>query len=143
MALQADLKNSDPGSDIYISRSDQVIGTINDIHVLALNIYPVFRPQYLLLNIDSCRSQNDPLDMQDVEASWAFLRSVQSPHSIMYNCTKEAGCSRYHKHTQIIRKPEVAESNSTGFRFFPDVKNREIRVPYMYFIDYFDYAGPG
>jgi ATP adenylyltransferase/5',5'''-P-1,P-4-tetraphosphate phosphorylase II len=143
LPTQVEPEKFGPGSDIYKSHPDQVIGTINDTHVLALNIYPVFRPQYLLLNIDSYRSQNEPLDLQDVEASWTFLRSVQSPHYVMYNCTKEAGCSRYHKHTQIVRKPEVAESDPTGFRFFPDVKNREIRVPYVYFIHHFDCAGQG
>ena len=132
-----------PGSDIYKSHPDQVIGTINNTHVLALNIYPVFRPQYLLLNLDSYRSQDDHLDLQDIEAAWSFLCSVQSPHYVMYNCTKEAGCSRYHKHMQIVPKPEVAESKPTGFRLFPDVKDREVQVPYEYFLRYFDCVGQG
>lgn len=130
-----------PGSDIYKSHPDQVIGTINNTHVLALNIYPVFRPQYLLLNLDSYRSQNDPLDLEDIEASWSVLHSVQSPHYVMYNCTKEAGCSRNHKHLQIVKKPEVAVSDPTGFLFFPDVTDQEIRVPYVYFLHRFDDIG--
>ena len=38
-----------PGSDIRKSHPNQVLGTVNDTHILALNIFPVFGPQYLLL----------------------------------------------------------------------------------------------
>lgn len=133
-----------PGSDIYKSHPNQVIGTINDTHVLVLNIYPVFRPQYLLLTLNSYRSQNEPLDLQDIEATWAFLQSVQSPHFALYNCSQEASCSRNHKHLQIFKKPETAGRNDThNFQFFPDVKDQEIQVPYVYFIYYFDSLGYG
>jgi len=132
-----------PGSDIYKSHPNQVIGTINDTHVLALNIYPVFRPQYLLLTLNSYRSQNEPLDLQDIEATWAFLQSAQSPHCALYNCTQEASCSRNHKHLQFLKKPMTAGRNKTCFQFFPDVKDQEIQVPYMYFIYYFDSLGHG
>ena len=132
-----------PGSDIYKSHPDQIIGTMNNTHVLALNIYPVFRPQYLLLSLDSYRSQDDHLDLQDIEAAWSFLCSVQSPHYVMYNCTKEAGCSRYHKHMQIVPKPEVADSSPAGFRLFPDLQDREVHVPYVYFLRYFNCVGQG
>ncbi|KAJ5179772.1 phosphorylase [Penicillium capsulatum] len=131
-----------PGSDIYKSHPDQVIGTINDTHVLALNIYPVFRPQYILLSLDSYQSQNDPLDLQDIQASWEALHRLPSPHYIMYNCTRDAGCSRHHKHTQIMPKPEGADSQSTGFGLFPD-KSQDIQVPYVYFVHHFNSTGNG
>lgn len=132
-----------PGSDIYESHPDQIIATINDTHVLALNIYPVFRPQYILLSLDSYRSQNDPLDLQDIEASWEVLQRLDSPYYAMYNCTPDAGCSRHHKHTQIMPKPECADSQSTGFCLFPDNKSQEIQVPYVYFVHHFNAAGQG
>lgn len=55
----------------------------------------------------------------------------------MYNCGEDAGCSRNHKHMQIVQKPE-ALSPGTGFRFFPDVSdhNSTINVPYVYFLEY-------
>lgn len=127
-----------PGSDIYKSHPDQVIGMINNTHVLALNIYPVFRPQYLLLAANSYRRQDEPMDLEDIEASWSFLRTVRLPHYVMYNCTKEAGCSRYHKHTQILRKPEKSGPYATDFEFFPDVQGKEIQVPYVYFLHRFE-----
>jgi ATP adenylyltransferase len=124
-----------PGSDINKDHPDQVIDIINNTHILALNAYPVFRPQYLLLALDSYRSQDEPMDLQDFEASWMFLHSTPDPHFVMYNCTKEAGCSRYHKHMQILKKPELASiDNSNAFRFFPDEKSSEHAVPYVYFL---------
>jgi ATP adenylyltransferase/5',5'''-P-1,P-4-tetraphosphate phosphorylase II len=127
-----------PGSDIYKSHPEQVIGTINNTHVLALNIYPVFEPQYLLLTLDSYRDQDEDLDLQDVEAAWAFLNSSPSPHYVMYNCTKDAGCSRHHKHIQILRRPGVADSNNNSFCFFPDAaEDANIKIPYKYFIHSF------
>ena len=141
--LQTEPERFGPGSDIYKSHPDQVIGTVNDTHVVALNIYPVFRPQYLLLNLDSYRSQNDPLDLQDFEASWDLLCSVRSPHYVMYNCTKEAGCSRYHKHMQMVPMPQLTKPGSTEFHFFPDIKDRQVRVPYVYFLRHFDSTSCG
>lgn len=132
-----------PGSDIFKSHPDQVIATVNNTHTLALNIFPVFRPQFLLLSLDSFRSQNEPMGLEDIDASWKFLHSTTLPHFVMYNCTKEAGCSRYHKHMQILRKPEVANSHDTGFRFFPDLKDSKISVPYVYFLHYFSVTALG
>lgn len=133
-----------PGSDIYKDHPDQVIDSINETHVLALNAYPVFRPQYLLLALDSYRSQNEPMDLQDFEASWTFLHSTSTSHFVMYNCTKEAGCSRYHKHMQILKRPELADIDGTGtFRFFPDAKNSEHQVSYVYFLRQLDHVRTG
>jgi ATP adenylyltransferase len=129
-----------PGSDINLSHPHQVIGTINSTHILALNIYPVFRPQYLLLTFDSYRLQTEALDLQDVEASWAFLSAKGGEdYYVMYNCAQEAGCSRNHKHMQILQKPEFT-SPENGFRFFPDIEERKstIEIPYVYFLKYFD-----
>ncbi|KAK4895531.1 hypothetical protein LTR27_006313 [Elasticomyces elasticus] len=129
-----------PGSDILKSHPDQVVGHINNTHIVAINIYPVSRPQYLLLREDSYRSQNEPLDLLDFKAAWSFIQSNDS-FFVMYNCTKEAGCSRYHKHMQLVQKPEVVEvlgSGPTSFRFFPDTKDAEIEVPYVHFLQYLD-----
>jgi ATP adenylyltransferase len=108
--------------------------------MLTLNAYPVLRHQYLLLHNDSNRSQNEPLDLQDVAASLSFLGSASDPHYIFYNCTKFAGCSRYHKHLQIVKKPETAMSGAMAFKFFPDRKDPGVRVPYLYFLHYFTSA---
>jgi ATP adenylyltransferase/5',5'''-P-1,P-4-tetraphosphate phosphorylase II len=59
----------------------------------------------------------------------------------MYSCTKEAGCSRYHKHMQLIQKPEFVETmgpGRTGFSFFPDLEQGRVKVPYVYFLHRFE-----
>jgi ATP adenylyltransferase/5',5'''-P-1,P-4-tetraphosphate phosphorylase II len=99
----------------------------------------LIRPQYLLLTVDSFRSQNEHLHLEDIEAACAFLRATISPHFVMYNCTKDAGCSRYHKHLQIIPKPEACDSD---FRFFPDVKDSAMQVPYVHFVQHFTSNSP-
>jgi ATP adenylyltransferase/5',5'''-P-1,P-4-tetraphosphate phosphorylase II len=129
-----------PGSDIVKGHAEQIVGTIGGTHTLALNAFPVSRPQYLLLENDPGQSQNDPLRLVDIEACWAFLAASEEPYFAMYNCTKDAGCSRYHKHMQIMKKPEVAETaglGTTGFQFFPDTTVHG-EVPYAYFIRYFE-----
>jgi ATP adenylyltransferase/5',5'''-P-1,P-4-tetraphosphate phosphorylase II len=143
VASQADSKPEKfgPGSDIHKDHPDQVIDSINNTHILALNAYPVFRPQYLLLTLDSYRSQDEPMDLQDFAASWKFLHSTPDPHFVMYNCTKDAGCSRYHKHMQILKRPELANiDNSRSFRFFPDVKGSQHHAPYVYFLHQLDHV---
>jgi ATP adenylyltransferase/5',5'''-P-1,P-4-tetraphosphate phosphorylase II len=137
---QGETEKFGPGSDINLSHPNQVIGTINSTHILALNIYPVFRPQYLLLTFDSYRSQSEALDLQDVEASWDFLCTEGGEdYYVMYNCAQEAGCSRNHKHVQILQKPEISSPES-GFRFFPDIEEHKTmtKVPYVYFLQYFN-----
>ncbi|KAH7347582.1 putative phosphorylase [Plectosphaerella cucumerina] len=103
-----------PGSDINNSHPDQTVGQLNDTHLVVLNIFPAFRPQYLLLTLDSYRSQYEPLHFEDISASWAFLQSLQKPHIALYNCTP-AG----------------------GFRLFPDNTGEKIHVPYAYFLHRF------
>ncbi|RDL41005.1 uncharacterized protein BP5553_00984 [Venustampulla echinocandica] len=126
-----------PGSDIYRSHPDQILGIINGTHILALNIYPVFRPQYLLLTCDSYRLQDEPLDLHDIKAVWEFLNVTTETYYAMYNCAEQSGCSRKHKHMQILPKPEAINPDAEAFRFFPDVRDRQIQVPYVYFLHYF------
>lgn len=88
--------------------------------------------------MDSFRSQNECLDHEDIKAAWAFLQSTTSPHYAMYNCTENAGCSRLHKHIQIIPKPEASGSE---FRFFPDISYSEASIPYVHFVHRFPADG--
>lgn len=127
-----------PGSDIVKAHPDQIVGHFNNTHFLALNAFCIFRPQYLLLTNDSHRSQNEPLDLDDISAAVAFLESVESEHYVFYNCTKDAGCSRYHKHMQILKKP-AADST---FRFFPDADDSNTRVPYQHSLHRFTLGEP-
>lgn len=126
------------GSDIVKAHPDQVVTIINDTHILVLNAYPVFRPQYLLLTQDSQRSQDEPLSFQDVAAAVRFLFSVADPHYVLYNCTATSGCSRKHKHMQALKKPGIGEAEeSSSFRFFPDTEIPSICAPYQYHLHRF------
>lgn len=140
---QHKLETFGPDSDIIKAHTDQIITIINDTHILALNAYPVFRPQYLLLTQDSYRLQDEPLDMDDVAAVAKVLFSVSDPHYVLYNCTTTSGCSRKHKHMQVLKKPGVGESHvASPFRFFPDTQDSNFHVPYQYDIHYFNSSAP-
>lgn len=74
----------------------------------------------------SYRSQDEPLDEADTAAAFTVLAEARSEHVVLYNCTKDALCSRYHKHLQIFRKLEML-SEGGGFRFFPDRGVRRLK----------------
>jgi len=129
-----------PGSDINFSHPSQVLCTISSTQFIALNIYPIFRPQFLVLTLDSYCLQSEALDLEDFEASLKFLEeSGAERYNLMYNCAEESGCSRNHKHVQIVPKPKFSDQGG-GFRFFPDIKGWEdtVEVPYMYFLKYLE-----
>ena len=52
---------------------------------------------------------------------------------VIYNCGKEAGSSRTHKHLQILPRP----APSTDFTVFPD-RPEQVKVPYVYDILHFE-----
>jgi ATP adenylyltransferase/5',5'''-P-1,P-4-tetraphosphate phosphorylase II len=133
---QAEPERFGPGSDIYRSHPEQVVDIIDNTHILALNIYPVYRPQYLVLSLDSYRRQDEPLDPEMLDATWKVLELSQSTNYAMYNCGSGAGCSRYHKHMQILPMPKSED----GFSFFPDRQDGYSRVPYVHFMHYFNHA---
>jgi ATP adenylyltransferase/5',5'''-P-1,P-4-tetraphosphate phosphorylase II len=123
-----------PGSDINKSHPEQIVGHLGNTHIIALNAYPVFRPQYMLLSSDSYQSQNEAMSIADVTACWDFINSLKSPFYALFNCTRNAGCSRNHKHVQIIPRP-----TESSFRLFPDRNDdeNEVAVPYVYFLHRF------
>lgn len=91
----------------------------------------------MLMCTDSYRPQNEALDQDDFAAALAFLQQARREWFVLFNCTKDAGCSRLHKHLQVFGKPEELCDGARGFRFFPDVRDKEVRVPYRYFLHYF------
>jgi ATP adenylyltransferase len=111
-----------------------VIAIINGTHILTLNAFPVYRPQYLVLSLDSFRRQDEPLDREMLDATWGVLERSPSPMYAMYNGGNQAGCSRNHKHVQILPMPKPED----GFSFFPDRKDGHTRVPYVHFIHHFE-----
>jgi ATP adenylyltransferase len=107
-----------------------LIGNVNDTHMLVLNIYPLVRPHYLLLTLNSYQSQMAALDIADVTAAWSVIHAFCEPAYAMYNCGREAGCSRAHRHLHVLSKPRG------HFGFFPDMD--DVEVPYKYFLHRFN-----
>ncbi|KAF8246816.1 putative phosphorylase [Wilcoxina mikolae CBS 423.85] len=123
-----------PGSDIEKGDGELIITTILDTHYLVFNKFCIFRPQFLLLTVNSYRRQYELLDKEDFSAVWHFLDSSETPHFVIYNCTKEGGCSRVHKHMQIF-------SRHSQFELFSDAISQMPRVvPYRYFLHRFPNA---
>jgi len=115
-----------PESDLFDVDPGLTTTKVNSTHLLVLNRYCVFRPQYLILTLDSYNRQTEPLYAPDFAAAWNVLHSSQLEHFVIYNCGPEVGCSRLHMHMQIPPKPK-------NFVFFPDVRPKKRKlVPYRY-----------
>ncbi|KIW89483.1 uncharacterized protein Z519_09639 [Cladophialophora bantiana CBS 173.52] len=117
-----------PGSDLVDADPGLIVTKIHGTHLLVLNRFAVFRPQYLILTLDSFRRQTENLDETDLKAASLVLDHLSHEHFIMFNCGNEAGCSRLHKHMQVIPCLD-------GFTLFPDVEGLDPEsVPFRYFI---------
>ncbi|KAA6408834.1 MAG: hypothetical protein FRX48_07178 [Lasallia pustulata] len=98
--LQSDIHNDDP---------DFLIGAVGSSHTLILNRYCVYRPQFILVTNDVKQRQSTPLDRTDLEAACTLLNTYERRHLVIYNCGKEAGSSRLHKHLQALPVPDPPE----------------------------------
>ncbi|ETS84576.1 hypothetical protein PFICI_02601 [Pestalotiopsis fici W106-1] len=88
-----------PGSDIDISGYE--IGDVSPTHLWAFNKFCMYRPHLLLLTKDGYRRQYEPLDLDDIQSAWGALESLGWNYFMFFNCGKEGGCSRLHKHMQL------------------------------------------
>lgn len=80
-------------------------------HKLILNKFCVFRPQYLLLTTDATKKQTSVLDRDDLFAAWRVLADLHepTPHYVIFNCGREGGSSRSHKHMQVLTCPDAGK----------------------------------
>ncbi|GFG20370.1 5',5'''-P-1,P-4-tetraphosphate phosphorylase 2 [Aspergillus udagawae] len=93
------------GSDI--STHGFEIGEINTSHILR---------QYESLNLD------------DIRSAWSLLSTLDTDYVAFYNCGQDGGCSRLHKHLQLIPTPPNL------FASFLNSKDGEPpRVPFEWF----------
>lgn len=113
--------------------------TVLPSHKLTINAYPILRPSYLLLTASSLQRQSSPLSLADIAAAFTVLASLSSDTSresngkeyekgdymVIYNSGRASGCSRFHKHMQILPRP---------FPLFPDrlPDGPAANVPYVY-----------
>lgn len=109
---------------------------MNGTHHLIINKFCIFRPQYVLLSMDSYRRQDEPVDLDDFQAFINISKRLQGPHYALYNCMEPAGSSRMHKHLQVFEVPQ-------DFSLFPDrAREDTAKAPYRYFLEYFSSKSP-
>jgi ATP adenylyltransferase/5',5'''-P-1,P-4-tetraphosphate phosphorylase II len=123
-------KNAPPSaSDIDVTGHD--IGPFNGTHLLAFNKFCGYRPHLMLLTLDPTMKQTSDLDPTDIAAAWAALAALAPQEYIaMFNCGRDAGCSRMHKHVQMVPRPgddfvlwpELVgwERPAVGFKFYEE-----------------------
>lgn len=75
--------------------------------------------------------QTAPLNRTDLEAAWTLLNVYERPHFVIYNCGKEAGSSRLHKHLQAFPRPEPPEWFAVFDGDITDVETA--KLPYRHF----------
>ena len=126
-----DLQTRDLAASDISSPPSLYIAPIAPSHTLTLNAYPVLRPSYLLLTDSPTQQQSSPLYSSDIDAAWIALDRLErgsggEKYMMIYNCGREAGCSRSHKHMQLFPRP-------LDFVLFPDGPSEGIlNVPFYY-----------
>lgn len=103
----ADQDDEEPQSDIDPGApASWHIAHVNRTHRLIFNKYCIYRPQYILLTASPAHLQTTPLDLTDFKAAWTALNALErlGPHYLIFNCARQAGGSRMHKHMQLFEQ---------------------------------------
>ena len=131
-----------PGSDIANAHPDLLMTAVESTHLLVINKFCIFRPQLLLLTIDSYQRQHVPLSSLDLAAAWSVLCATEDRFYVMFNCGDVAGASRRHKHMQVIPHPDALPATPGRWRLFPDYDPALASgaTSFEYFINHFDKA---
>ncbi|KAK0762021.1 hypothetical protein N5P37_004821 [Trichoderma harzianum] len=119
-----------PGSDINTNGYEIDDGSKS--HFLIANKFCFSRPHLMMLTCDGYRRQHEPLDRSDLEAAWttlAALNDLATDYVVFYNCGRDGGCSRLHKHMQLMPLP--ADGFATAF--LDSHVAKEPRVPFEWF----------
>jgi ATP adenylyltransferase len=125
------LKRQRPGSDID-TQGYEIGDSGNGSHFLIANKFCFSRPHLMMLTCDGYRRQHEPLDKGDLEAAWtalAALNDADKDYVVFYNCGKDAGCSRLHKHMQLMPLP----ANGFAAAFLDSNVAKEPKVPFKWF----------
>lgn len=120
------------GSDI--STAGFVIGEISNTHLLIANKFCWAKPHFLLLTSDGYRRQYESLNESDLRSIWYMLSTMSTDYVAFYNCGQDSGCSRLHKHMQLIPTPEGTFASFLD----SDGKDPEPQVPFQWFYHRFD-----
>ncbi|PLB55689.1 hypothetical protein P170DRAFT_375627 [Aspergillus steynii IBT 23096] len=125
------------GSDIDTAGFE--IGTIGDTHFVIANKFCFARPHLMILSLDGFRRQYEPLDEPDLAGAWQLLNAADTDSVAFYNCGRDGGCSRLHKHLQVMPLP------ANSFAAFLDAdspeEENETKVPFEWFYRRFEQDG--
>jgi ATP adenylyltransferase len=70
----------------------------------------------MLLTNDGHRRQHEALDSDDLSAAWSLLSAATiEDYVVFFNGGRDAGCSRMHKHLQLIPLPSSTFASSLDF----------------------------
>ncbi|KAJ0326231.1 hypothetical protein COL5a_007055 [Colletotrichum fioriniae] len=156
-----------PGGDISIAGFELTTisggGDEEATHVLAFNKFCAYRPHLLLLTADGRRRQFEGLGERDLGAAVEVLGGLNGrwggevkgvdggkngqEYLVIFNCGKEGGCSRLHKHMQVIPAPEAIpmwpDLVDSGYGTETEaVGDGEQEPPFRYFIHRFSGTSP-
>ncbi|KAL9111904.1 MAG: hypothetical protein Q9227_003754 [Pyrenula ochraceoflavens] len=132
-----DVENQDEKISDICNPPDLRIAFKSQSHVLTFNAYPVLRPSFLLLTTSPTYRQTSPLDHSDFKAAWTAIQQLEKggdgdQYMMIYNCGRESGCSRSHKHMQLFPRP-------TETTLFPDrLLHETLQIPYTYYLTFHD-----
>lgn len=91
------------------------------------------RPHLILLISDGYRRQYEALVEADLASTWQILSSVEKDYVAFYNCGQNGGCSRLHKHLQVMPLPANSFATSLDSPQDPGAK-----VPFEWFYRRFE-----
>lgn len=89
----------------------------------------------MLLTLDEHKRQYQALDREDWQALHSVLRGQTSEYVAFYNCGQDGGCSRLHKHMQLILKPKDSFA-----AFLDEEDGLEPDVPFQWLYHRFEFS---
>ncbi|KAF5250902.1 hypothetical protein FANTH_3956 [Fusarium anthophilum] len=124
------------GSDINTAGYE--ICDVGSTHVLVANKFCFASPHLMLLTSDGHQGQYEALNTDDLTAAWSVLSTMGDDYVAFFNCGRDGGCSRLHKHMQLIPMP-----NYTFASFLDSDGMEEPDVPFRWFFHRFGRSNPG
>lgn len=88
----------------------------------------------MLLTSDGHQRQHELLDERDLTAAVTSLTAFERDYAIFYNCGQDGGCSRLHKHMQLMPMPK-----DTFAAFLDCADGKEPSVPFAWFYHRFEH----
>jgi ATP adenylyltransferase len=108
---------------------------VTDSHFVIANKFCFARPHLMLLTCDGHRRQYEPLDEADLDGVWRILSAAETDYVAFYNCGRDGGCSRLHKHLQVMPLPV---NSFAAFLDSSEGEEPETKVPFEWFFRRFE-----